>query len=174
MRHKKIFTHDHKNRGDLTGEYRLGDMGQLILLFIYFAGTIIDLLFIKTPSYLSAIASPWIQIPVGLIIGFFGIWFASKDLKIIFGEERQEASIVDKGVFGIVRHPVYLGSILGYLAFQIFTLSLIACFVWIIIVCFYHFIAKYEEELLLKRFGPEYENYMRRVPMWIPRIFRTN
>lgn len=172
MHHKKIFTHDHKKRDDLTGEYHLGDTGQLILLFVYIAVTIIDLFFIKAPSYISASISPWIRIPVGLIIGYFGIWFAMSGLKTIFSEERPEASVVDKGVFGIVRHPIYLGSILGYLTFQIFTLSLIAGMVWIIIVCFHHFLAKYEEQLLLKRFGQEYENYLLRVPMWIPRISR--
>jgi len=174
MRHKKIFTHSHKNRDDLTGEYHLGDKGQLILLVIYLAVTIIDLLLIKTPSYLSAKILPRIQISVGSIIGFFGVWFAMNGLKIIFGEERPEATIVDKEVFGIIRHPVYFGSILGYLAFLIFTLSLIARTVWIIVVSFYHFLAKYEEKLLIKRFGLDYENYMRRVPMWIPKIFRKS
>jgi hypothetical protein len=40
--------------------------------------------------------------------------------------------------------------------------------VWIIIVIFYYYISKYEEKLLLKKFGTEYKKYMKRVPMFIP------
>jgi protein-S-isoprenylcysteine O-methyltransferase Ste14 len=40
--------------------------------------------------------------------------------------------------------------------------------VWAIGVIFLHYISRYEEKLLLARFGEEYEQYMREVPMWIP------
>jgi len=35
---------------------------------------------------------------------------------------------------------------------------------------FLHFISRYEERLLLSRFGEAYELYMQDVPMWIPRL----
>jgi protein-S-isoprenylcysteine O-methyltransferase Ste14 len=42
--------------------------------------------------------------------------------------------------------------------------------VWIMAFLFLHFISRFEEKLLLDRFGEEYEQYMREVPMWIPRL----
>jgi protein-S-isoprenylcysteine O-methyltransferase Ste14 len=53
------------------------------------------------------------------------------------------------------------------------SLSLAAAFVWGIAILFFHYISRHEERLLLARFGEEYERYMREVPMWIPRLWKT-
>jgi protein-S-isoprenylcysteine O-methyltransferase Ste14 len=37
-----------------------------------------------------------------------------------------------------------------------------------------HYIAKFEEKLLLARFGDDYEKYLREVPMWLPRLQKGN
>jgi protein-S-isoprenylcysteine O-methyltransferase Ste14 len=50
-------------------------------------------------------------------------------------------------------------------------MSIISAIIWIFIVVFYYYISKYEEKILLKEFGSEYEQYMNDVPMLIPRIF---
>ena len=93
-------------------------------------------------------------------------------MKIVFGENREKPAVIRKGVFNLVRHPIYLGAILLYLGLIILTLSLAATVVWIITILFYHFISRYEEKLLLEKFGKDYEEYMREVPMWIPRLIR--
>ncbi len=41
---------------------------------------------------------------------------------------------------------------------------------WVIAIGFLHYISRYEERLLLVRFGEEYEQYIQEVPMWIPRL----
>ncbi len=99
---------------------------------------------------------------------------AKKGLGIIFGEVREKPEIIEKDIFKIVRHPIYLGSILLYLGLTILTCSIASAVVWIIIVLFYYYISKYEEELLLKEFGADYKNYMERVPMLIPNIFKKH
>jgi protein-S-isoprenylcysteine O-methyltransferase Ste14 len=76
-------------------------------------------------------------------------------------------------VFGVVRHPIYLSELLLYLGFLILGLSLAAGGVWLVAIGFLHAISRYEEELLLARFGEEYERYKRDVPMWIPRLRRN-
>lgn len=88
------------------------------------------------------------------------------------GEKRETPEVVDKDVFGMVCHPIYLAAILFYLGMIMFTFSLFSIGVWIIIIIFYHLISRYEEDLLLKKFGKEYEDYMKRVPMWFPRLVR--
>jgi protein-S-isoprenylcysteine O-methyltransferase Ste14 len=65
---------------------------------------------------------------------------------------------------------VYLSEILLYLGLLLLSISLAAAVVWIIAIGFLHYISRYEERLLLARFGREYELYMREVPMWIPRF----
>jgi protein-S-isoprenylcysteine O-methyltransferase Ste14 len=68
----------------------------------------------------------------------------------------------------VVRHPIYLGAILAYAGMISLTLSLASAAIFIIIVAFYYFISKYEEKLLTQRFGEEYREYMKKVPMLFP------
>jgi len=78
--------------------------------------------------------------------------------------------VIRKSVFNVVRHPVYLSEILLYLVLLTLSISLAAGAVWIVAIGFLHYISRYEEKLLLSRFGEEYELYMQEVPMWIPRL----
>ena len=169
---KKNKTKRHGDRTDLIGEHAFGDLGQLILLAIFLIIWISDSFFLKY----STLSSDTIPNIVRMVIGFpililSGI-FAKYGLGIVFGEVRDKPEIIEKGVFKIVRHPVYLGSILLYLGLIILTCSIASAILWIIIVIFYYYISKYEEKLLLKEFGEEYENYRKRVPMLIPMKFK--
>ena len=44
--------------------------------------------------------------------------------------------MITKGVFGLVRHPIYLSEILLYLGFLFFSASLAAACVWAIAILF--------------------------------------
>ncbi|MCK5573513.1 MAG: isoprenylcysteine carboxylmethyltransferase family protein, partial [Bacteroidetes bacterium] len=74
------------------------------------------------------------------------------------------------GVFSVVRHPIYLSAILFYVALLVASLSILAFVIWIVTVLFYITISRHEEKLLTERFGKDYENYMKEVPMLFPRI----
>jgi protein-S-isoprenylcysteine O-methyltransferase Ste14 len=89
-------------------------------------------------------------------------------VKIVFGEIRETPRVITEGVFSFVRHPVYLGSILAFLGLIVMTLSLLSVIIWLIGIIFYYRISRYEERLLLSRFGKDYEDYMKKVPMLFP------
>jgi protein-S-isoprenylcysteine O-methyltransferase Ste14 len=97
-------------------------------------------------------------------------YLARTGLSIVFGEQRDKPGVITESVFSVVRHPVYLSEILLYLGLLMLSVSLAAAVVWIIAVGFLHYISRYEERRLLARFGQEYEQYMKEVPMWIPRF----
>ena len=99
-------------------------------------------------------------------------YLAMTGLYIVFIEKREEPVVNRKGVFGFVRHPIYLSEILLYLGFFMFSLSLVALCVLIMAGLFLHFLSRYEEKLLLARFGASYRKYMQEVGMWIPRFWR--
>jgi len=88
-------------------------------------------------------------------------------LKTMFDEKRNRLMVVRTSVFSLVRHPVYLGSMLLYLGFIILSMSLIAFAIWIIIILFYYYISRFEENLLINKLGGEYLKYMQDVPMFI-------
>ena len=81
-------------------------------------------------------------------------------------------SVVNTGVFGRIRHPMYLSLILMYFGFATAWGVL-----WIFLPAFLFSIltvltALREEEFLAQKLGSQYEEYMRSVPWrFIPRIF---
>ncbi len=168
-------TKRHGDRIDLIGEHAFGDLGQIILLIIFLIIWISDSFFLEYSTLSLDTISNMVRIVIGFPILIISGIFAKFGLGIIFGEVRKKPKIIEKGVFKIVRHPIYLGSILLYLGLTILTCSIASAVLWIIIVIFYYYISKYEEKLLLEEFGIDYKNYMGRVPMLIPMKFhRTN
>jgi protein-S-isoprenylcysteine O-methyltransferase Ste14 len=158
----------HGERKDLIGEHTFGDLGQLILLVIFLIVWITDSFFFRYSTLLQDKIPNSIRLIVGLPILFISGYLAKKGLGIVFGEVREKPEVIEKGVFKIVRHPIYLGSILFYLGLIILTCSIASAAVWFIIIIFYYYISRYEEKLLLNEFGTRYKNYMERVPMLIP------
>lgn len=158
----------HEERTDLVGEHPFGDAGQLVLLVVFLAVWSADSFFFNWTTFLQDGFASWIQAPLTLLIMAASAFLAMSGLSIVFGEVREPPKVIDKGVFGIVRHPIYFASILFYLGLTLSTLSILAAAVWIVIVLFYYLISRFEEKLLLQNFGPAYAEYMRRVPMMIP------
>jgi protein-S-isoprenylcysteine O-methyltransferase Ste14 len=81
--------------------------------------------------------------------------------------------LVAVGFYRYVRNPMYVGilaMIIGhFLWFGYWNLLVYAL---IVFVAFYTFVTFYEEPTLKKKFGAPYEEYLKRVPGWIPRIPR--
>ena len=159
-----------QERDDLAGEHAFGDTGQMVLACLFAVTWILDTFFFKYTIFLNQYVPPGVGITFGLILLVLSGYLAKAGLSIVFGEERGKPGVIRKSVFGIVRHPVYLSEILLYLGLLMLSLSLAAAVVWVIAIGFLHHISRYEEKLLLARFGDEYEQYMREVPMWIPRL----
>jgi len=80
-------------------------------------------------------------------------------------------SLVTTGVYGVVRHPQYLGIIVGVSAFMIQWPTIPTLVMWPILTYAYYRQAKREErEMEREKFGEEYQRYKQRVPMLIPRL----
>ena len=78
--------------------------------------------------------------------------------------------LVDSGPFGCVRNPLYIGNLLLWAGF-----ALTARLWWLAPIAFallaieYHFIVRWEEQLLVQRVGDPYRDYLLRVSRWLPR-----
>lgn len=159
-------------RDDLTGEHRWGDAGQIICALLFFGVWITDSFFLMYTTQLNEVVSPLVRKPIGFLLLCVASYFAWSGLMIVFGEVREKPSVIRKGVFGLVRHPIYLSEVFLYLGLFMLNMSLTAGVVWIGASVFLYYLSRYEERLLLDRFGKDYESYMRDVGMWIPRIRR--
>jgi protein-S-isoprenylcysteine O-methyltransferase Ste14 len=86
---------------------------------------------------------------------------------------RKANRLVTDGLYSLVRHPQYTGLFIGIFGEGVVhwpTIFSVALFPVIVVV--YYFLARSEERRVLAQFGDEYRAYMRRVPMFIPRLGR--
>jgi len=78
--------------------------------------------------------------------------------------------LVASGLYRYVRNPMYVGVlsvIFGHILwFGYWNLLIYAL---IIFTAFHLFVTQYEEPNLKRRFGASYEEYLNKVPRWIPR-----
>jgi len=161
----------HEGREDLVGEHPFGDKGQVIILIIFVVSLIADITF-HFSDFLRGKIALLIRIPVSLPFLALSLYFACSGLNAIFGKVREKPEVIKEGAFSHVRHPIYSSVILLYLGILIIFLSIPAFIVWLFAIAFYYYISRYEEKILLEVFGKEYEQYMKEVPMFIPRSFK--
>ena len=161
-----------QQRDDLSGEHPLGDAGQLVLACLFISTWVLDTFILKYTTLLNRYIPLIIRIPLGVVFVVVSFYLAAMGLHIVFGERREKPSVITKSVFGITRHPIYLSEILLYLGLLMMSLSLAAAFVCGITILFLHHISRYEERLLLARFGEEYSQYIQKVPMWLPQPWK--
>jgi protein-S-isoprenylcysteine O-methyltransferase Ste14 len=82
--------------------------------------------------------------------------------------------LVVLGFFRYVRNPIYVGALLIVIGEAILTDALgVRLLFWIAGgFCAVHlFVVFYEEPTLQRKFGDEYEQYLKQVPRWIPRLW---
>lgn len=79
--------------------------------------------------------------------------------------------LVATGFYRYVRNPMYVGILLMLIGHFLWfkTIGLIA-YAGIVFLAFHLFVTLYEEPTLRRKFGTSYEEYLRRVPRWIPRF----
>lgn len=80
-------------------------------------------------------------------------------------------NLVARGLYRYVRNPMYLavlivilGESIAFRSVRIFNYALVVC------VFFHSFVVLYEEPVLRNKFGASYEEYLRKVPRWVPRM----
>jgi len=73
----------------------------------------------------------------------------------------EEATLVERGPYGIVRHPIYVAGLLVFLGYGLLS-SVPATAAVALLAALWHFKSSVEERHLMERF-PGYADYVRRV-----------
>ncbi|HZX63206.1 MAG TPA: isoprenylcysteine carboxylmethyltransferase family protein, partial [Bacteroidales bacterium] len=112
-----------------------------------------------------------ILIILGMILRFISVWSLGRlftvDITI-----RDNHKIKKDGVYRIIRHPSYSGSLLSFIGFGISLnnwISLIIISILLTIAMLYRI--KIEERLLIDQFGFKYLDYTKRTYRLIPWIY---
>ncbi|NIN72957.1 MAG: hypothetical protein GTO46_13725 [Gemmatimonadetes bacterium] len=72
--------------------------------------------------------------------------------------------VVDRGVYGVVRHPQYVGYALLAIGFAMRTQHIISWALAMLAVAFFYLQALAEERFCVRQLGAEYAAYMKQVP----------
>ena len=75
-------------------------------------------------------------------------------------------TFIDTGVYGVVRQPMTLGMAIWSIAFMLAFQSILAVVLGTVSLFCFWISAKKEAEYNIKKFGVEYKEYMKKVPMW--------
>ncbi|UCG00274.1 MAG: isoprenylcysteine carboxylmethyltransferase family protein [Candidatus Heimdallarchaeota archaeon] len=131
----------------------IGVVVQLLILFFYGNWANLDILL-----YLGMIS---------LILSAV-LFLSSNILKTEGGMEKAKGfvttKLVDKGIYGIIRHPIYLSLAYVFIGFALISQHPLSLFFGATLgLCCYYFMIK-EEKLTLEKFGEEYKQYMERIP----------
>ena len=158
-------SHNHKHE-HLAGEKPASHTNQMILMIVFFVVWGVDSFLIRLTTFLFNMTTIWICVPLGIIVLLLSIYFMNASHRDIFDTKTE--GVVTHGVYGRVRHPMYLGTFLFYLGLGIMTLSIASLIIWVIAVGYYNSLANFEEHLLEEKFAGDYVAYKKSVRKWIP------
>jgi protein-S-isoprenylcysteine O-methyltransferase Ste14 len=78
--------------------------------------------------------------------------------------------LVRRGLYRYSRNPMYVGVLTVIYGWAVLYRSpTVAAYGIAVALCFYSFVVFFEEPILRKRFGGEYEQYCAEVPRWLAR-----
>lgn len=147
--------------------------------------SILERLFNRIPAFvitLQLLGIKLLPFPTTVYIPYFGFFFLLIGFTISMNARKQldtnwtnsyeyqikrNHSIVTKGIYQYIRHPIYTGVIFTLLGTQLVVQSYLVFFVPIaMLMCYYW--AKREEKILLDHFGEKYRHYMQKTKMFTP------
>lgn len=157
----------------MPGEHPWGDRGQIVALVVFLAVWALDSFVFRGSTFLAKEVGLLVRLGVAALVMAPAVYFMHGGHRAASHEPEPSLGLITDGAFSRARHPLYLGSLLVFLAFAAATLSLVSLAVWIGVFIFYDVIASYEERELVRAYGPAYEAYRSKVPKWLPRIKKT-
>jgi len=108
---------------------------------------------------------------IGESIRIYTIAFVSSGTSGRNTNEQIASSLNKKGIYSIVRHPLYLGNFFIFLGPFIYTGNIFSITIFILMFCiYYERIMFAEEAFLYKKFGSEFIEWSSKTPPFIPNI----
>ena len=143
-------------------------IGMMILPLVYSASTWLDFANYSLPTW-----AGWLGVAL-LASALFVFWRAHADLGLNWSpslEIREKHELITKGVYGVIRHPMYASQWLWVIAQPLLLQNWIAGFINLLIfIPFYILRVQAEEKMMIDRFGEDYRTYMKRTGAVIPKI----
>jgi protein-S-isoprenylcysteine O-methyltransferase Ste14 len=118
--------------------------------------------------------SHYVSLPIGIILfvlGWIIIIFAFFRIGVI-PSLRKKSNLITSGIYSVIRHPIYSGTLISVLGWTILFKSIISMIYFPLLCIFYLVETLLEEKGLIEEYGDEYISYKKKVTKrLIPFIF---
>lgn len=107
---------------------------------------------------------------------FTGAWLGIagvKETTLRVAETHRTEKIITSGVYSVVRHPQYLGGLFAHVGISFLLSASYSLLSTPLMVALVYLISRKEETELVREFGKEYEDYRKKVPMFMPKYGRS-
>ncbi len=97
-----------------------------------------------------------------------------KETTLVVSETHRAEKVITTGIYSRIRHPQYLGGLLAHVGITILLSALYSLIATPLLILYNYLTSWKEEQELIKEFGQEYEEYKKKVPMFIPKIKKSS
>lgn len=167
-----------KRRQEKMSERRVTGQEGAILLLLLLGGFILPIIYAATnwldfANYTLPAWAGWLGVLL-LAGGLFIFWRAHADLGLNWSpslEIRESHELITRGIYGVIRHPMYASQWLVAIAQPLLLQNWIAGFANLLVfIPFYFLRVKAEEQMMLDSFGTQYQEYMNRTGGVLPKL----
>jgi protein-S-isoprenylcysteine O-methyltransferase Ste14 len=167
-----------KRQQEKMRERRVTSQEQILLGLLSLGGFLIPLIYAVThwldfADYTLPVWAGWLG--VLLTAGaLFVFWRAHADLGLNWSpslEIREKHELITRGIYGVIRHPMYASQWLLVIAQPLLLQNWIAGFLnFLVFIPFYLLRVKAEERMMLDSFGIQYQEYMKKTGGVLPKL----
>ena len=169
---------DRKRRQGKISERRVTTQEQILLGLLAVGGVVVPLMYAFTnwldvANYSLPAWAGWL----GIVLtagSLFVFWRAHADLGVNWSpslEIREKHEFITRGIYGVIRHPMYASQWLLAFATPLLLQNWIAGFLNLLVfIPFYLLRVKAEEQMMLDSFGEQYGEYMKKTGGVLPKI----
>ena len=162
---------------DADEERAAADRVRLIGWVLVGAQALLLILFVLLPKRRSLFAPPDFLDVLGIILMVGGIALVIISLVSLGAAltptpvPQESAALRTKGIYSVVRHPVYSGILVAALGFTLAVGSIWQVVMWVALAVFFYAKAFWEDRLLAEKHGVAWFDYADHVSSFIPRFW---
>ena len=167
-----------KRKQEKMSERRVTGQEIFILVLLLLGGFIMPIIYATTnwldfANYSLPTWAGWMGVLI-LAGGLFIFWRAHADLGLNWSpslEIREKHELITRGIYGVIRHPMYASQWLIAIAQPLLLQNWIAGFLNLLaFIPFYLLRVRAEEQLMVETFGSQYQAYMQKVGGVLPKF----
>ena len=167
-----------KQRKEPKSNRRITTQENVLLGLLFLAMLFIPIAYVATSwldfaDYTLPVWASWLGVVIlaGALLVF---WRAHADLGLNWSpslEIREKHELITRGIYGVIRHPMYASQWLWVIAQPLLLQNWVAGWLNLLVfILFYLLRVKAEEQLMLEQFGEQYRSYMQKVGVVFPKL----